>query len=78
MCANALFLTSLSVFSIVVAASAQESERPNVIVIISDDQGWADIGYHNPKVYSPRLDALAAAAVVVLVMLIVSRPTSLP
>jgi len=35
------------------------SERPNVIVIISDDQGWADIGYNNAKVYSPNLDKLA-------------------
>jgi len=35
--------------------------RPNVIVIVSDDQGWADIGYNNPKVYSPNLDALAAS-----------------
>ncbi|MEX0332407.1 MAG: sulfatase [Puniceicoccaceae bacterium] len=36
------------------------SEQPNVIIIISDDQGWADIGYNNPKVYTPNLDALAA------------------
>ena len=37
--------------------------RPNVIVIISDDQGWADIGYNNPKVYSPHLDQLARSGV---------------
>lgn len=35
------------------------AERPNVIVIISDDQGWADIGYNNSRVYSPNLDKLA-------------------
>jgi arylsulfatase A-like enzyme len=35
-------------------------DKPNVIVIISDDQGWADIGYNNPKVYTPNLDKLAA------------------
>ena len=34
-------------------------ERPNVVIILTDDQGWADIGYNNPKVYSPNLDALA-------------------
>lgn len=38
-------------------------DRPNIIVIVTDDQGWADIGYHNPKVYSPRIDALAARGV---------------
>ena len=36
-----------------------EQNRPNVIVIISDDQGWADIGYNNSKVYTPNLDQLA-------------------
>ncbi|MEZ6015780.1 MAG: arylsulfatase [Planctomycetota bacterium] len=37
--------------------------RPNVVLIVTDDQGWADVGYHNPKVYSPRIDALAARGV---------------
>lgn len=32
---------------------------PNVIIIISDDQGWADIGFNNPDVYSPHLNRLA-------------------
>jgi arylsulfatase A-like enzyme len=36
------------------------STKPNIITIITDDQGWADIGYNNPKVYTPNLDALAA------------------
>jgi arylsulfatase A-like enzyme len=40
-------------------ALVRGTERPNVIIIISDDQGWADIGYNNPKVYSPNLDQLA-------------------
>ena len=34
--------------------------QPNVVVIITDDQGWADIGYNNPEhVYTPNLDRLA-------------------
>jgi len=36
------------------------AERPNVIVIITDDQGWADIGYNNPRAHTPNLDRLAA------------------
>ena len=42
-------------------ASVQRAvaDRPNVIVILSDDQGWADIGYNNPRVYTPTLDKLA-------------------
>ena len=34
-----------------------------MIVILSDDQGWADIGYNNPKVYTPNLDRLARSGV---------------
>lgn len=41
------------------------SIKPNVITIITDDQGWGDIGYNNPgKVYTPNLDALAAESAV--------------
>jgi arylsulfatase A-like enzyme len=53
-------LEALIPFSVYGGAPSIE-ERPNVIVIISDDQGWADIGYNNPKVYTPHLDRLANA-----------------
>lgn len=34
--------------------------RPNVVVIISDDQGYGDVGCHrNPKIRTPNLDRLA-------------------
>ncbi len=37
---------------------------PNVILIMSDDQGHGDLGYHgNPKVRTPNLDRLAAESV---------------
>ena len=36
--------------------------RPNVVVIVTDDQGWADIGYNNAeRAYTPCLDALATS-----------------
>ncbi len=37
--------------------------KPNVLFIVSDDQGWNDIGYHNPELRTPNLDALARAGV---------------
>ena len=32
---------------------------PNIVLIVSDDQGFANIGYHNSTVLTPRIDALA-------------------
>lgn len=39
--------------------SKNENRKPNVVVIIADDMGWADIGYNNSRVYTPNLDKLA-------------------
>jgi arylsulfatase A-like enzyme len=50
--------------SLALPAGMPADDRPNVIVIISDDQGWADIGYNNPNVYSPHLDRLAEGGAV--------------
>ena len=47
-------------------AHAATTRPPNIVVIISDDQGYADIGFnpHHPKdVSTPHLDALAREGV---------------
>ncbi len=41
-------------------ASAAESERPNVIVILVDDMGFSDIGCYGSEIPTPSLDGLAA------------------
>src|SRR4051812_39605676 len=40
---------------------ARAEDRPNVVMIISDDQGWTDFGFMGHKVVkTPNLDRLAA------------------
>jgi arylsulfatase A-like enzyme len=41
--------------------SAPAAEKPNILFILSDDQGWADVGWHGKEIKTPNLDMLAAA-----------------
>lgn len=47
------------------AAAPAAGRRPNVLVIISDDQGYSDFGFTgNPRVRTPALDRLASEGAV--------------
>lgn len=50
---------------LLISASLPAAEtRPNILVIVSDDQGWADAGFQGSReVPTPHLDALAASGV---------------
>ena len=37
--------------------------QPNVLVLLVDDMGWGDVGYHNSEVTTPNIDAIAAQGV---------------
>ncbi|MGV3723594.1 MAG: arylsulfatase, partial [Actinomycetota bacterium] len=42
------------------AGAAQAPARPNVVVILSDDQGWGDLSVHgNTNLSTPNIDSLA-------------------
>ena len=43
---------------------AAEQEKPNIILCMTDDQGWGDTGYNgHPELKTPELDAMAAAGI---------------
>lgn len=59
-----LLIAAISWSAIMGTAFADERvDKPNIIVIISDDQGWKDIGYNDSDVRTPHLDRLAATGV---------------
>jgi arylsulfatase A-like enzyme len=46
--------------SIVMAQAPTPSKRPNIIVIMSDDMGYSDLGAYGSEIETPNLDKLAA------------------
>ena len=38
--------------------------QPHVVLWLTDDQGWANVGYHNKHFYTPHMDKLAKEGVV--------------
>ncbi len=59
-------IISLIFISILLASCLdQEKMHPNIIVIISDDQGYADVGFHGSKeIRTPNIDRIANNGVV--------------
>ena len=57
------FLSSIVVV-LIFAVSAQAAKRPNVVLVITDDQGYGDLSCHgNPVLKTPHLDKLHSEGV---------------
>ena len=59
--------TLISFSTLLVSLTLGAADRPNIVVIVSDDQGYADVSYNPhspPEVSTPHIDALAAESVI--------------
>jgi|GEM_PF-6532003 len=45
------------------SAFARAGVPPNILFIIVDDLGWADVGFHGSEIETPNLDRLARTGV---------------
>ncbi len=42
---------------------SQTSKKPNIIIILADDLGWGDVGYHGSTIRTPNIDRLSKEGV---------------
>ena len=47
-----------------VSSGAQQQKLPHIIMMLADDLGNYDVGFHNPLAKTPNIDALAADGVI--------------
>ena len=55
----ALAASSVALFASVASSICIAADRPNIIVILSDDMGYSDIGCYGGEIETPTLDGLA-------------------
>ncbi|MDR3111426.1 MAG: arylsulfatase, partial [Planctomycetaceae bacterium] len=56
------FITSLVLLTLIITASSA-ADRPNIVLIMSDDMGYSDLGCFGSEISTPSLDQLAAGGV---------------
>ncbi len=44
-------------------AESGNVQKPNIVILLADDLGWNDVGYHNSKMRTPHIDAFARESV---------------
>jgi arylsulfatase A-like enzyme len=56
----ALATAALAAAALAATAAAPAPHRPNVVLILTDDQGWGDVGFHgNARIRTPHMDRMA-------------------
>ena len=51
---------SLNLILVCITISLSAKDKPNIIILLADDLGWADLGYQgSDDIRSPHIDSLA-------------------
>lgn len=50
----------VAIETLAASTSTAKPDRPNVLVIVADDLGWADVGFRGGDIETPSIDRLAA------------------
>ena len=56
-------MRALTLVLLLVPFLAAAAERPNVVIFVADDLGWADVGFRGGPIDTPGLDRLAAEGI---------------
>jgi len=59
-----LFCIALAFSSCKMKSQQSKAEKPNIIIILADDLGWGDVGFHGSEIMTPNLDKLAGEGVI--------------
>ena len=64
-CFRAALGLAMAVAPLWVGAQEQAAavERPHIVIMLADDLGWRDLGYHGSEIATPNIDRLAAEGV---------------
>src|SRR4051812_36754553 len=61
---HSMRFTLSALASLLLAVCAAAADKPNILLVLSDDQSWAHQGcYGNPDIQTPNIDAFAKDAV---------------
>src|SRR5262245_32040646 len=54
---------AISLLLVCLALAPAAEAKPNFLLLVADDLGWRDVGYHGSEIRTPNLDRLAKAGV---------------